>query len=446
MDSQKGVDAMFGHSCGTERDVGPFRWKDPLERRVGSGPVSPAVLLAREVVEQALEQGASDIHLEPETDGMVIRCRLDGVLQKLRTVPKNLQDPLVSRFKILSGMDIGEKRLPQDGRFQEAWQDRQVDVRVSSLPTLHGESLVLRLLDQENVALDLSRLGFSHYNRARLDRCLQKPHGLFLVTGPTGSGKSTTLYGALAALDRDHQKIITVEDPVEYQLPGIRQVAVRPKIGLTFSRCLRSILRQDPDCILIGEIRDGETAAMAIQAALTGHRVLSTLHTNTAAGAVNRILDMGVEPYLAASALQGVAGQLLVRRLCSHCKKAYTVQEQDWEWGCRNPGRCTGPRAVPAAGIPGMGDGCPCRRSCLWKDPSARESWTGGMKRHWKKKPGRPDSGPSGMTDGRRCWPERPVRRNCSGYWDKEAVCCSCGICLNLPGPLRLRFPEPLWA
>lgn len=332
MDSQKGVDAMFGHSCGTERDVGPFRWKDPLERRVGSGPVSPAVLLAREVVEQALEQGASDIHLEPETDGMVIRCRLDGVLQKIRTVPKNLQDPLVSRFKILSGMDIGEKRLPQDGRFQEAWQDRQVDVRVSSLPTLHGESLVLRLLDQENVALDLSRLGFSHHNRARLDRCLQKPHGLFLVTGPTGSGKSTTLYGALAALDRDHQKIITVEDPVEYQLPGIRQVAVRPKIGLTFSRCLRSILRQDPDCILIGEIRDGETAAMAIQAALTGHRVLSTLHTNTAAGAVNRILDMGVEPYLAASALQGVAGQLLVRRLCSHCKKAYTVQEQDWEW------------------------------------------------------------------------------------------------------------------
>ena len=321
--------AMFGHPYGSVS--GGNRWNNPLEGG-REDTASPAVRLARQVLEKALERGASDIHLEPEKDRMTIRCRVDGVLQPLCQVERNLQDPLFSRFKILSGLDIGEKRLPQDGRFQIRWRDRPVDVRVSSLPTLFGENLVLRLLDQEALPLDLSRLGFSDANRQRLFQCLRQPHGLFLVTGPTGSGKSTTLYGALAALDREHQNIITVEDPVEYQLPGIRQVAVRPKIGLTFARCLRSILRQDPDCILIGEIRDGETAAMAIQAALTGHRVLSTLHTNRAAGAVNRILDMGVEPYLAASALQGVAGQLLVRRLCRECKKAYTVTERDWEW------------------------------------------------------------------------------------------------------------------
>lgn len=191
---------------------------------------------------------------------------------------------------------------------------------------------MLRLLDQEAVRLELEQLGFTAENLEKLRRCLRRPHGLFLVTGPTGSGKSTTLYGILASLDREKQNIITVEDPVEYQLEGIRQVAVQPKIGLTFARCLRSILRQDPDCIMVGEIRDGETAAMSIHAALTGHRVFSTLHTNTAVGAVTRILDMGVEPYLAAAALEGVAGQQLVRRLCPCCKKAYTVTEQDWEW------------------------------------------------------------------------------------------------------------------
>lgn len=309
-----------------------FQWNSPFRGGVGAADLSPAVQAAQEILDRALDRGASDIHLEPEKKQMQIRCRVDGVLQPLCQVPKNLQEPLISRFKILSGMDIGEKRLPQDGRFQGQWRGHQVDVRVSSLPTLFGENLVLRLLDQEAVRLELEQLGFTAENLEKLRRCLRRPHGLFLVTGPTGSGKSTTLYGILASLDREKQNIITVEDPVEYQLEGIRQVAVQPKIGLTFARCLRSILRQDPDCIMVGEIRDGETAAMSIHAALTGHRVFSTLHTNTVVGAVTRILDMGVEPYLAAAALEGAAGQQLVRRLCPCCKKAYTVTEQDWEW------------------------------------------------------------------------------------------------------------------
>lgn len=296
------------------------------------GDVSvPAVKCATEILETALALGASDIHLEPAKEQLDIRCRVDGVLQSLTPVPKNLQDPVLSRFKILAGMDIGEKRLPQDGRFQGSWQGKAVDVRVSSLPTLFGEKLVLRLLNQETIQLELGNLGFSQRNLEKLKQALHQPHGLFLVTGPTGSGKSTTLYAALASLDRKGQNIITVEDPVEYQLPGISQVTVKPKIGLTFARCLRSILRQDPDTIMVGEIRDRETASMSIQAALTGHRVFSTLHTNTAVGAVTRLLDMGVEPYLAALALQAVAGQLLVRRLCPHCKKAYEVGESDWE-------------------------------------------------------------------------------------------------------------------
>lgn len=293
---------------------------------------APAVRLAETILQQALALGASDIHLEPEKEELVVRCRIDGVLQQLLTVPKSLQEPLLSRFKIASGMDIGEKRLPQDGRLQRNWQQKTVDIRVSSLPTIHGETLVLRLLNRDMVQLDLSGLGFSPGNLEKLQQIIRQPHGLFLVTGPTGSGKSTTLYAALMSLDRKSRNIITVEDPVEYQIPGIRQTAVQPKIGLTFASCLRTILRQDPDMIMIGEIRDKETAAMSIHAALTGHLVFSTLHTNTAAGAVTRLLDMGVEPYLAASALQGVAAQQLVRRLCPHCRRPYTCRPDHWAY------------------------------------------------------------------------------------------------------------------
>lgn len=293
---------------------------------------APAVQLASRILDQALTLGASDIHLEPEKDCLMVRCRIDGVLQKVLTVPKNLQEPLLSRIKIASGMDIGEKRLPQDGRMQKIWQQKPVDIRVSSLPTIHGETLVLRLLNRDLVRLDLASLGFTEANLTKLQQICQQPHGLFLVTGPTGSGKSTTLYAALSSLDRVGKNIITVEDPVEYQLAGIRQVAVQPKIGLTFAACLRTILRQDPDMIMVGEIRDRETAAMSIHAALTGHLVFSTLHTNTAAGAVTRLLDMGIEPYLVTSALQGVVAQQLVRHLCPHCRKAYNCTPDQWPY------------------------------------------------------------------------------------------------------------------
>lgn len=315
----------------TSHTTSSFQLSSVLGQARYGETAAPAVKSTQEILELALSRGASDIHLEPGKERLGVRCRVDGVLQALPPLSRNLQEPVISRFKILAGMDIGEKRLPQDGRFQGTWQGKQVDVRVSSLPTLFGEKLVLRLLNRETIQLDLEKLGISEENLKKLRQVLRQPHGLFLVTGPTGSGKSTTLYAALSSLDRERQNIITVEDPIEYQLAGITQVAVKPKIGLTFARCLRSILRQDPDTIMVGEIRDGETAAMSIHAALTGHRVFSTLHTNTAAGAVNRLLDMGVEPYLAASALQAVAGQLLVRRLCPYCKKAYEVGESDWE-------------------------------------------------------------------------------------------------------------------
>lgn len=304
---------------------------DEKELLAGRLQEAPAVQLAEQILQQGLFLGASDLHLEPAKEKLIVRCRIDGVLQTLMQVGKNLQEPLLSRFKILSGLDIGEKRLPQDGRMQGFWQGNQVDIRVSTLPTLFGETMVLRLLGQQQVCPELAALGFSAAHLDKLQQCIRQPHGLFLITGPTGSGKSTTLYAALSALDRQQKKIITVEDPVEYQMDGISQTAVKPKIGLTFARCLRSILRQDPDIVMIGEIRDRETAEIAIQAALTGHLVFSTLHTNTAAGAVTRLLDMGVEPYLVSSALLGAAAQLLVRRLCPRCKEAYTPGEEDWE-------------------------------------------------------------------------------------------------------------------
>lgn len=294
------------------------------------GAASPAIALAETLLNQGLGLGASDIHLEPGKDGLQVRCRIDGVLQFLTLVPKHLQEPLLSRFKIMAGLDIGEKRLPQDGRLQGEWEGRLVDIRVSSLPTLYGETLVLRLLDRQRVRLELGALGFPQHNLAQLRQAVLQPHGLILVTGPTGSGKSTTLYALLSTLDRQGKNIITVEDPVEYQLDGISQVAVNRKVGLDFARSLRTILRQDPDIIMLGEIRDRETAAMSIQAALTGHLVFSTLHTNTAAGAVTRLLDMGVEPYLLAAALQAAAAQQLVRVLCPHCKKQLP-QAAGWE-------------------------------------------------------------------------------------------------------------------
>jgi general secretion pathway protein E len=282
---------------------------------------APVVRLVGHIVEEAVRLGASDIHIEPYPDLIGLRYRIDGVLRAMPSPPVHLARAIVSRVKILAGLDIAERRLPQDGRVGQAVGGRRIDLRVSTLPTVHGESLVIRILDGAATVRTLSSLGLVAEDEAALRRLVAAPHGLVLVTGPTGSGKTTTLYAALGLLDASLRKVLTVEDPVEIQLPGVNQVQVRPQIGLTFARVLRSMVRQDPDVILVGEMRDRETAEIAVHAALTGHLVLSTLHTNSAAGAVTRLVDMGVEPFLLASTLRGVIGQRLVRTLCPRCRR-----------------------------------------------------------------------------------------------------------------------------
>lgn len=285
---------------------------------------SSVVKLVNELLVEAIQQRASDIHLEPEEEGLDLRYRVDGVL-RAQSVPPELhrfRAAIVSRLKIMARLNIAEKRLPQDGRIKLAVGGRDVDVRVSVIPMLHGEGVVMRLLDKSRSNFNLQSVELSTEQAAAWNKLIRKPHGMVLVTGPTGSGKTTTLYSSLAEINSRDTKIITVEDPVEYQLKGISQIQVQSKIGLTFAAGLRSILRHDPDVILIGEIRDTETAQSAVQASLTGHLVLSTLHTNDAPSAFTRLIDMGIEPYLAASVVEGVLAQRLVRKLCSHCKRS----------------------------------------------------------------------------------------------------------------------------
>lgn len=284
---------------------------------------APVVRLVNSMISEALQLQASDIHIEPFEDRVRLRFRVDGVLQEVTPPPRRLYAGVVSRIKVMAGLNIAERRLPQDGRFRLKMAGREVDVRVSTAPTVHGESIVLRLLDRASILLTLPQLGFSPEVLATFQRLIALPHGLILVTGPTGSGKTTTLYAALNAINSPEKKIITIEDPVEYQLAGVNQMQVKEKIGFTFARGLRHILRQDPDIVLVGEIRDQETARMAVQAALTGHLVFATLHTNDAAGAVTRLLDMEVEPYLVASTVRGLLAQRLVRVLCPECKAPY---------------------------------------------------------------------------------------------------------------------------
>ena len=281
---------------------------------------APVIRLVNSIVGRVIDLRASDIHLEPFDDGLHVRYRVDGVIHAGDTVPPKLSAAVNSRVKLLAHLDIAERRLPQDGRIKTRVKGRELDLRVSTVPTVHGESVVMRVLDRASVRFSLESMGFATDTLERFNALLAKPHGILLVTGPTGSGKTTTLYAALSKLDSTTQKIITVEDPVEYQLEGINQIQVHPQINLTFASALRSILRQDPDIIMIGEMRDGETAQIAVQSALTGHLVLSTLHTNTAAGAVIRLKDMGVEGYLITSSVNGVLAQRLVRTLCQHCK------------------------------------------------------------------------------------------------------------------------------
>jgi general secretion pathway protein E len=286
---------------------------------------APVIRLVSLVITNALEARASDIHIEPFENRLIIRYRIDGVLHEIESPPKRLSAAVISRVKIMANLDIAERRLPQDGRIRLRLQGKEIDLRVSTVPTMHGESVVMRILDKGGVALDFDRLGFLDDTLERFMKALLQPNGILLVTGPTGSGKTTTLYTALDRLNKPDVKILTVEDPVEYQMAGINQIQVKPQIDLTFANALRSIVRQDPDVIMIGEIRDLETAQIAVQSALTGHLVLSTVHTNDAPSTINRLLDMGVEDYLLTSTVVGIQAQRLVRTLCVHCKEPYTA-------------------------------------------------------------------------------------------------------------------------
>jgi general secretion pathway protein E len=319
--NQAGAAVAMSESLANEADLARLLQEMPAsEDLLDAGAQAPVIRMINALLLEALRERASDLHFEPYEARAAVRFRIDGMLRDAIEPPRALHAALVSRVKIMAGLDIAEKRLPQDGRIALKLGGRQVDVRVSTLPTGAGERVVLRLLDQQAARLDLGALGMSDDTLRAVDALIREPHGILLVTGPTGSGKTTTLYAALSRLPRDTTNMMTVEDPIEYALDGVAQTQVNPRIDLTFARALRAILRQDPDVIMIGEIRDLETAQIAVQASLTGHLVLATLHTNDAASAVTRLADMGVEPYLLASSLLGVLAQRLVRTLCPACR------------------------------------------------------------------------------------------------------------------------------
>ncbi|HCG26239.1 MAG TPA: pilus assembly protein PilB [Lentisphaeria bacterium] len=299
---------------------------DQLEAQANEAPI---IKFVDAIMYQAIRDKASDIHFEPFEKEFKIRCRIDGALYEMAPPPKNLALPVISRVKIMSGLNISERRRPQDGRIQLKIGGKPIDLRVSTLPTQYGESVVLRVLDRSVVNLDLDALGIRPENLAKIRDIIQMPNGIFIVTGPTGSGKTTTLYSALKEINKTEDKILTAEDPVEYDLEGIIQLPINEGIGMTFGRALRAFLRQDPDIIMLGEIRDLESARMAVEASLTGHFVFSTLHTNDAAGTVTRLIDMGVEPFLITSSLQGVVGQRLIRRICPRCKASFVPTDED---------------------------------------------------------------------------------------------------------------------
>jgi general secretion pathway protein E len=302
----------------------------------------PVIRLVNMLISRAVEQRASDIHIEPFEKDLKVRYRIDGILYNVETPPKALKAAIISRVKLMSKLNIAERRLPQDGRIKLRVLGKEVDLRVSTLPTMYGESVVMRILDKSDSSrINLRALGFPERELKLVEEITSRPHGIFLVTGPTGSGKTTTLYSALLRINQPDKKIITIEDPVEYQMDGVNQIQVNPQIGLTFASGLRSIVRQDPDVIMIGEIRDLETAEIAIRSSLTGHLVFSTLHTNDAPSAITRLIDMGVEDYLLASSLLGVLAQRLIREICNECKKPYTIET----------------KVLRAHGFDGMADG-----------------------------------------------------------------------------------------
>ena len=294
-----------------------------------TGDEAPIIRLVNSLLFRAAKERASDIHIEPMERELIVRFRVDGVLQEVIKPPRRYQNSIISRVKIMAQLNIAEKRLPQDGRIRIKLAGRDIDIRVSTIPTTHGERIVMRLLDKNATLLDLAEIGMSQEILVEVDQVIRRAHGIVLVTGPTGSGKTTTLYGALSRINTPDLNILTVEDPVEYQLKGIGQMAISPKIGLTFANGLRSFLRQDPDIIMVGEIRDKETAEIAIQASLTGHLVFSTVHTNDSAGAVTRLVEMGIEPFLVASSLTAILAQRLVRQVCRDCRVAYTPTDDE---------------------------------------------------------------------------------------------------------------------
>ena len=304
-------------------------FEEDLEHLRGLAQEAPIVRLVNVLISRALDMRASDIHFEPFERSFQVRSRVDGVLFDLDQPQKSMQPAIISRLKLMANLNIAERRLPQDGKIKIRFGNREVDIRVSTVPTIYGESVVLRLLAQESVEYDLSNLGMNAKDLGYISNLIERPYGMILVTGPTGSGKTTTLYGVLKKLNTVTRKIITVEDPVEYQVNGINQVQVKPQIGLTFAGALRSLVRQDPDVLLIGEIRDKETADIAIESALTGHLVLSTLHTNDAPGAITRLRDIGIESFLMADSLLSIMAQRLIRLLCPHCKSEYTARDED---------------------------------------------------------------------------------------------------------------------
>lgn len=304
-------------------------YEEDLEHLKGLAQEAPIVRLVNVLISRALDMRASDIHFEPFEKSFHVRARVDGVLFDLDQPPKTMQAAIISRLKLMANLNIAERRLPQDGKIKLRFGNREVDIRVSSVPTIYGESIVLRLLTQDNVEYSLETLGMDEDQLTTLKEMSDRPFGMILVTGPTGSGKTTTLYGVLTRLNSVTRKILTVEDPVEYQINGINQIQVKPQIDLTFANALRSLVRQDPDVLLIGEIRDNETANIAIESALTGHLVLSTLHTNDAPGAITRLRDLGIESYLMADSLLGIMAQRLVRVLCPHCREPYPARDVD---------------------------------------------------------------------------------------------------------------------
>jgi len=316
----RGITATEWDQVGFEDAVEEDISLEDMKKMVEDAPIVRVVNL---VISQAINDKASDIHIEPEARTVKVRYRVDGVLHDVMTPPKHIQAPMVSRIKIMAAMDIAERRVPQDGKIHLTHDGREFDLRVSTIPCVHGEKTVMRILDKGNVQLGLNKLGFYEHNLQLWESIVEKPYGMLLVTGPTGSGKSTTLYSCLNKLNRGDRNLTTVEDPVEYQIPGINQVQTNPKAGLTFATALKAFLRQDPDILMVGEIRDEQTAKIAVEAALTGHLVLSTLHTNDACGAISRLVEMGVEPFLVSSALIGVLAQRLARQICPNCKESF---------------------------------------------------------------------------------------------------------------------------